>query len=66
MSEPLDKAGRTEQPETPPSFLRGINYLLAIAIDDYQHYPKLRNCVKDVTDIRKELIEQYDFEEENT
>ncbi len=25
----------------------GINYLLVIAIDDYEYCPRLQNCVKD-------------------
>lgn len=43
---------------------QGINYLLSIAIDEYQNFPKLHNCVKDATDIVDTLISKYQFEEE--
>ena len=65
MSKTKTKAGRATTPNAIPEFVRGTNYLLAIAIDAYSHYPKLSNCVKDVTDIEKELITRYDFEAEN-
>ena len=30
-----------------PGRANGINYLLAIAIDEYEHCPRLYNCVQD-------------------
>ena len=43
----------------------GKNYLFAIAIDAYQNFPKLYNCVKDAKDIIDILTDKYQFEEEN-
>jgi len=43
----------------------GVNYLLAIAIDEYQNFPKLYNCVKDANDIIGVLSDKYQFEEEH-
>ncbi|MFN7117688.1 MAG: SUMF1/EgtB/PvdO family nonheme iron enzyme [Saprospiraceae bacterium] len=40
----------------------GKNYLLAIAIDEYEHCASLRNCVKDAKAIVKVLSERYHFE----
>lgn len=40
----------------------GKNHLLAIGIDDYQHFDKLNNAVKDVEDISALLTEQFGFE----
>lgn len=37
------------------------NFLFAIGIDNYQHWPKLNNAVKDVKDISEVLTEQYQF-----
>ena len=42
---------------------KGKTYFLAIAINDYQHFTKLKNAVKDVKDISEILINQYGFEE---
>ena len=44
---------------------QGANYLLAIAIDDYQYCPKLYNCVRDANDLVKLLTERYLFEPQN-
>ena len=45
--------------------VRGTNYLLAIAIDDYQHNNRLYNCVKDVEEISNLLTTKYTFAKEN-
>jgi formylglycine-generating enzyme required for sulfatase activity len=41
------------------------NHLLAIAIDDYLHCPKLHNAVKDVEDFAKLMTEKFEFEQKN-
>jgi hypothetical protein len=41
------------------------NHLLAIAIDDYLHCPKLHNAVKDVEDFVKLMTEKFEFEQKN-
>ncbi|MBK9489906.1 MAG: caspase family protein [Haliscomenobacter sp.] len=43
----------------------GKNYLLAIAIDDYQHCSKLSNAVKDVEVFIQLMLSRYNFETEN-
>lgn len=40
----------------------GKNYLLAIAIDDYQHCSKLSNAVKDVDVFIQLMLSRYNFE----
>ncbi len=44
----------------------GANYLLAIAINDYQHHPKLSNCVRDAEQLVKVLQEKYGFQPDHT
>lgn len=66
MSEATTRAGRQQTMDEASAYIRGTNYLLAIAIDEYVTYPKLANCVKDLSDIRQELITTYDFEEDDT
>jgi O-acetyl-ADP-ribose deacetylase (regulator of RNase III) len=41
------------------------NHLLAIAIDGYQHLPRLSNCVRDVEGLIEVLHREYTFEKEN-
>lgn len=43
----------------------GKNYLLAIAIDDYDYCPKLYNAVKDAHDLIEVLTSRYQFAKEN-
>ena len=43
----------------------GINYLLSIAIDDYQNFPKLYNCVKDASEIVDILTSRYQFDKKH-
>ena len=51
--------------EKPARVTRGINHLLAIAVNAYQHAPKLSNCVKDAGELIDILVSKYDFEEDN-
>jgi hypothetical protein len=44
---------------------KAINYLLAIGIDEYEHWEKLHNAVKDANDFIDVLVRQYQFEEQN-
>ncbi|KAA3625662.1 MAG: hypothetical protein DWQ02_21385 [Bacteroidetes bacterium] len=44
---------------------RGVNHLLAIAVNEYDHAPKLSNCIKDAEALVAELVSRYDFETEN-
>lgn len=44
----------------------GKNYLLAIAIDQYRHGPRLYNCVRDVKRLIDVLTKKYQFEKEHT
>ncbi len=54
-------------PKKPPEFVRGKSHFLGIGIDEYiQPRWRLNNCVRDVTAVRDLLIEQYDFEKEDT
>lgn len=43
---------------------KGVNYLLLIAIDKYDYWPELRNCVRGAKDIRDTLLANYQFEKE--
>ena len=44
---------------------RGKNYLLAIAINDYQHCTKLNNAVLDVEAFIELMTSRYNFEKDN-
>ena len=44
---------------------KGVNYLLAIAIDEYQHCLRLNNSVRDVEAFVDVLLLHYQFEQEN-
>lgn len=52
-----------QRDSVPPT--KGQNYLLAIAINEYTHHPKLYNCVKDAKDIVQQLVYKYDFESQH-
>jgi hypothetical protein len=41
------------------------NYLMVIGINNYQHWPKLNNAVKDASDVASTLISRYNFEFDN-
>lgn len=57
------KAGRTHSNISSKPTPQGVNWLLVIAIDEYQHCAKLRNCVSDAKKIIKVLQEKYQFEQ---
>lgn len=60
-----NKAGRDNIPNFPISPPTGVNWLLAIAIDDYQPpVDKLNNCVRDVKAFIEVVTRLYDFESE--
>jgi hypothetical protein len=44
---------------------KGVNYLLAIAVDQYHHLPKLFNPVRDARTFIELMIERYRFDESN-
>lgn len=44
---------------------KGVNHLLLIGIDAYQHWQKLSNAVKDAKDFKEVLLSQYQFKEEH-
>lgn len=56
------KAGFKQDKTTPQKPTIGKNYLLAIAVDEYEHCAPLSNCVKDAKTIVKVLSEKYHFE----
>lgn len=41
----------------------GKSWFLGIGIDDYAHFPKLHNAVKDVQDVHRILLDKYDITE---
>jgi hypothetical protein len=45
--------------------LTGINHLLVIAIDTYEHCPPLRNCVDDAEQLIDVLTKNYRFDPEH-
>lgn len=50
----LERPGKTD----------GINYLFAIAIDEYRHCPRLYNCVQDARRLIDVLTTHYQFEKQ--
>ena len=46
-----------------PEMTGGVTYLLVIAIDAYEHMPRLYNCKKDADTLVDLLIGHYQFEE---
>ncbi len=38
------------------------NYLLLIAVDNYQHWPKLKSAVRDARSFARVLLDRYDFD----
>lgn len=38
------------------------NFLFVVGINDYQHWPKLNNAVKDATDVVSTLLSKYNFD----
>jgi len=60
----MDRGADLPKKEDNLSPKQGKNYLLAIGIDTYQHWPKLQNAVRDARDIIQVLTTQYQFEQE--
>ena len=52
--------------EHDPSHPKGKNYLLAVGIDEYQNFNKLSNAVLDAKTISNLLINNFQFEEQNS
>jgi hypothetical protein len=48
------------------SYENSKNYLFLIGINDYAHWPRLNNAVNDAKEVKKVLLENYQFVEENT
>ena len=46
--------------------VRRTKWFFGIGIDNYLEFPHLYNAVKDVSDIRQLLIDEYGFKQENT
>jgi uncharacterized caspase-like protein len=53
-------------PRDPEERLPGRNHLLVIGIDDYDHWSKLNNAVRDAKAFRDLLLDSYGFAEERT
>ena len=53
---------RRDRPPQPATSPRGTNYLLAIAINDYQHCSKLNNAVRDAEALIELLTTRYHFD----
>ncbi|MEL7118948.1 MAG: caspase family protein [Bacteroidota bacterium] len=47
------------------TYQAGQNYLLVIGIDEYEHWEKLNNAVKDAKDVVNTLTHFYQFESDN-
>lgn len=45
---------------------RGVNYLLVIAVNEYEHHPKLSNCISDAQSLMSVLQNKYGFREEHS
>ncbi|MEM6379210.1 MAG: caspase family protein [Bacteroidota bacterium] len=61
-----DEINLPQLEETPP-ILQGKNYLLIIAVDEYQNgISKLHNAVRDAEAFQKVLLEQYQFAPEHS
>ena len=55
-------SGRANIPEFKTDQPNGVNWLLVIAIDKYEHCAELKNCVTDAQDVIRVLTEKYNFE----
>ena len=56
---------RRDRPPQPATSAKGTNYLLAIAINEYQHCTKLNNAVLDAEAFIDLLTSRYNFEAAN-
>lgn len=43
-------------------FSKAKNYLFAVGVNDYEHWPRLNNAVKDATDVVSVLLTSYTFD----
>lgn len=67
MSQPKRGIGAYHPDQGPGgSLARGKNYLLAIGIDKYLHFPQLNNAVRDAETFAALLQERYQFDARNT
>jgi hypothetical protein len=64
-SDPNKRSGRKPSKTQSPS-AEGKSWFLGIGINEYQHFPPLRNAVKDVKDVVRVLQDRYDVAPENT
>ncbi|MCB9274326.1 MAG: SUMF1/EgtB/PvdO family nonheme iron enzyme [Lewinellaceae bacterium] len=62
MAKDSKKGIAVEEAERPAP--QGANYLLAVAINTYEHHPKLSNCVRDAERLVKVLQDRYGFHPE--
>lgn len=69
-----DERNRSEQtrdlggecPAEGGDLIGGVNHVLAIGVSSYSHPLRtLKNCVKDVEDITRVLVSNYDFEDDH-
>ncbi len=57
----MDRGIELEQKEGFAPY-RGVNHLLVIGVDKYEHWNTLNNAARDAKAIRDLLVEQYDFD----
>ncbi|NNE28507.1 MAG: caspase family protein, partial [Saprospiraceae bacterium] len=43
----------------------GTSWFMGIGINDYGHFPRLRNAVKDMADVKSVLCEKYDISQDH-
>ena len=60
---PEDRAIGSFIKEPAETIRRGKNYLFAIGISTYKHFPRLINARKDIEDLAKILVDSYSFNE---
>lgn len=61
-NEELYRHVSSTSPEEPDPMKRGRNVIAVVGIDDYQHWPKLKNAVSDAGDVRR-LFQDLGFVE---
>jgi formylglycine-generating enzyme required for sulfatase activity len=63
--ETIERGAMVEE-EDLPQYEKGKNYFLGIGINNYlPPIAKLRNCVNDVQNVHKVLLEKYEFDEDD-
>ena len=60
-----DISGLTGRQRDQSPIPKGKNYLFVVAIDEYEHLPKLYNCVKDANDVIQQLVYKYNFQQQH-